>query len=297
MPYQKGISKPKTRRGKKFLDNRLPKITENDKTALIVKGGKTSQTVTSVLHELHALKKPLAEHLKRDNPFHPFEDDTGLEKFSQKHDASLFVFGSHSKKRPNTLIFGRMFDYHVLDMAEMHIENYVPARDFKTPKPTLGSKPCLVLQGTAFESDDTMKRIGNLMVDWLRGPTVNRIRLQGLEVVISLTAVENRILFRVYGTQLKKSGTKMPRVELVEIGPRIDFVVDRKKLASEDLFRTALKKPKQLQAKMRKNTSHDVFGTKLARIHVGKQKVDNIQTRKVKALRPNRPQHQERDEE
>lgn len=38
----------------------------------------------------------------------------------------------------------------------------------------------------------------------------------------------------------------MPRVELVEIGPRIDFVVDRKKLASEDLFRTALRRPKQL---------------------------------------------------
>lgn len=63
----------------------------------------------------------------------------------------------------------------------------------------MGSKPCLVLQGTAFESDDTMKRVGNMMVDWFRGPTVNRIRLQGLEVVISLTAVENRILFRVYG--------------------------------------------------------------------------------------------------
>ena len=56
-----------------------------------------------------------------------------------------------------------------------------------------------MLQGTAFESDDTMKRVGNMMVDWFRGPTVNRIRLQGLEVVISLTAVENRILFRVYG--------------------------------------------------------------------------------------------------
>jgi ribosome production factor 2 len=289
MKYQKGISTPRTRRGKKFLEDRQPKIVENDKTAIIVMGSKTSQTVTQILHELYGLKKPLAQLMKRDNPFHPFEDETGLEKFSSKFDTSLFAFGSHSKKRPNTLIFGRMYDYNVLDMIELRVENYMSSKEFKTPKPTLGTKPCILLQGTLFESDDTVKRLGNLMVDWFRGPVVNRVRLQGLETVISLTAVdESHIQFRVYATQLKKSTSNVPRVELAEIGPRLDFFVDRKKLASEDLFKTALRKPKQLLTKMRKNTSHDVFGTKLARIHVGKQNVDGIETRKVKALRKDR---------
>ena len=31
--------------------------------------------------------------------------------------------------------------------------------------------------------------------------------------------------------------------------------------------------------------STDVFGTKLARVHVGKQNLDTLQTRKMKALR------------
>uniref|UniRef100_A0A914D9W8 Ribosome production factor 2 homolog n=1 Tax=Acrobeloides nanus TaxID=290746 RepID=A0A914D9W8_9BILA len=131
-----------------------------------------------------------------------------------------------------------------------------------------------------------MKRIGNLMVDWFQGAKANKIRLQGLELVISLTAIENKILFRTYRTVLKKSATTTPRVELVEIGPSIDFLLDRNRLASENLFRTALKQPKELKVKMRKNVAQDVFGTTTARIHVGKQKIQTIQTRKVKALKP-----------
>lgn len=50
-----------------------------------------------------------------------------------------------------------------------------------------------------------------------------------------------------FRTALKKSATNTPRVELVEIGPSIDFVIDRTRLASENLFKTALRKPKQLK--------------------------------------------------
>jgi len=131
-----------------------------------------------------------------------------------------------------------------------------------------------------------MKRIGNLMVDWFRGASATSVRLQGLELVITLTAIaEDQILFRVYKTQLKKSGTKTPRVELIEMGPSIDFTVHRKKLASDDLFKSALKQPQELKVKPRKNISRDVFGTQLARIHVGRQQADTIQTRKLKALK------------
>uniref|UniRef100_A0A183E2E1 Ribosome production factor 2 homolog n=1 Tax=Gongylonema pulchrum TaxID=637853 RepID=A0A183E2E1_9BILA len=277
--------KAKTRRGKRFLESRQPKIVENDKNAVIVKGGKTNQTVSSALADLYALKKPLALHLKRHNPIHPFENDVDLEKFAMKYDASLFLVGFNSKKHPNSLIFGRMYDYHVLDMVELQIKSLVESKQFKTARVPVGCKPCIILQGTEFESNDTMKRIGNLMVDWFRGAKVENIRLQGLELVISLTAIEDNIHFRVYRTQLKKSTGTLPRVELVEIGPRIDFSVRRNKFASESLFRTATKQPKQLLAKRRKNRSTDVFGTELGRVHVGKQNIDGMQTKKLKALR------------
>ncbi|VDN59316.1 unnamed protein product [Dracunculus medinensis] len=269
-----------TRRGKKFLMNREPKIIENDKMAFIIKGGKTNSIVSSALREFYLLKKPLVQQLKKKNPYHPFEDDTSIEKFSMKFDSSLFLFGSNSKKHPNSLIFGRMYDYHILDMVELRIEKFVPHA-------ILGEKPCIILQGDSFESDP-FRRIGNLMVDWLRGSVVNSIRLEGLETVISLTAIFDKILFRVYRICLKNSTSDVPRVELLESGPRIDFSVQRMKLASENLLKTALKQPKQLIAKPRKNLSNNVFGTKLARVHVGNQNIDALQTRKVKALKRNK---------
>lgn len=279
------VNKVKTRKGKRVLDDRAPKTIENDKKALIVKGSKTSQTVVDAMLDIYMLKKPLAQQLKKHNPFHLFDDETQIEKFVDKYDSSLFLFGSSTKKRPSNLIFGRTHDGHVLDMADLSIVKYIPARDFKTPKVPLGTKPCLCLEGTEFESDPTMKRVGNLLVDFFKGPTVDMVRLEGIESFISFTAKESMIYMRVYRVVLLKSATNVPRVELLEMGPSIDFKVDRTKLASDSLYKSACRKPKALMARRRKNMSEDVFGNQLARVHLGKQHTDTIQTRKVKALR------------
>jgi len=43
--------------------------------------------------------------------------------------------------------------------------------------------------------------------------------------------------------QLKKSGSRVPRVELEEVGPGADLVLRRTKIASDDLYRRAKKRP------------------------------------------------------
>jgi ribosome production factor 2 len=77
------------------------------------------------------LKKPDAIHFSKKNVIHPFDDASSLEFFSEKQDASLFVLGTHSKKRPNHLTFARMFEYKVLDMVEVGVTNYHGCKEFK----------------------------------------------------------------------------------------------------------------------------------------------------------------------
>lgn len=44
--------KPKTKRAKRFLEKREPKLSENIKNAMLIKGGNASSTVTQVLRDV-----------------------------------------------------------------------------------------------------------------------------------------------------------------------------------------------------------------------------------------------------
>lgn len=280
-----GITKPKTKRSKRFLESRAPKLSEDLKSAMIMKGGNTSDTVTQALKDMYALKKPNAVLYKKKNITRPFEDSTSLEFFSKKTDCSLFLFGSHNKKRPNNLIFGRLFDFHVLDMVELGIEKHVSLKEFKIGKCPEGTKPMLVFAGEAFNTDTELKRLKSLLIDFFRGPTVVAVRLAGLEHVIHFTALDGKIYMRSYKCLLKKSGCRTPRIELEEMGPSFDFVLRRTHLASEQLSQLAHRQPRALKPKKKKNISHDAFGTKFGRVHMQKQDLTKLHTRKMKGLR------------
>lgn len=77
------------------------------------------------------LKKPDAVTFSKSNAIHPFEDATSLAFWSKKNDASLFMVGLHSKKRPNNIVFARTYDNEVIDMLEMGIEMAKSMSEFK----------------------------------------------------------------------------------------------------------------------------------------------------------------------
>lgn len=99
---------------------------------------------------------------------------------------------------------------------------------------------------------------------------------------------------------LKKSGTKNPRVELEEMGPSLDLVIRRTHVGSPELFKTATRQPKAIkvhtyysyntlcivvQAKKIKNMSKDPFGSKMGQIHMTRQDMKTLKTRRVKGLK------------
>ncbi|KAI9228350.1 MAG: Brix domain-containing protein [Piptocephalis tieghemiana] len=284
--------KAKNARSKRALDNRAPKVTENVKTAIFVRGTTTSQVVNTALSDLLALKKPFGIHFSKKNDIHPFDNETSLEFFSQKNDASLFLVGTHSKKRPNNLILARMFDHHLLDMIELGVERLVPMADFKTGKCAIGMRPCFLFNGELFDRREDYRNLKNMLVDFYRGEVVESVNLAGLEYVISVTAgplgpddSPGLIYFRVYTISLKKSGSRLPRVELEEMGPSMDLRVRRTRPANEDTLKLATRVPKEKLIKKRKNIHHDPMGDKYGRIHMESQDLSKLQTRKMRGLR------------
>lgn len=59
-----------------------------------------------------------------------------------------------------------------------------------------------------------------------------------------VAAAGKKLLLRQYSVGFKKSGTQVPRTELTEMGPRIDFSVRRCKPAPEEILTQSMKQPK-----------------------------------------------------
>jgi hypothetical protein len=134
------------------------------------------------------------------------------------------------KRRPHNLTIGRLFDHHILDMFELSVDAHQPmstwSQSFRFPlaprsspsfaglihltmscvlslrsgsfpierQPEVGLKPCFLLMGDEFQTNELIRRLGNLIVDFHRGTVVDSVNLAGLSHVICLFAVPNGIL-------------------------------------------------------------------------------------------------------
>ncbi|KAJ9110446.1 hypothetical protein QFC19_001572 [Naganishia cerealis] len=318
--------KPKNARVKRALEAREPQIVEKEKTAIFVRGEKTSEPVRIAMKDLHALKLPHSINFNKKNPIHPFDVDPSrgvqsLEFFSNKNDASLFVVGMHSKKRPNGLTWVRCFNGQVLDMIEIGLEKAVPMSEFKSTKMTPGHRFLMCFQSSLFSTHPSYILLKSMLLDFYNGHEIDQIPLEGLEAVMTITAgplandatsttleptngqtdlvvdaaKENLPLvhLRVYNTKVSAvAGSKTPQVALTEMGPRLDFRIRRIKFPDEEMMQQALRRPKMEKkniekglGKKKKNIELDAMGDLVGKIHLGKQELKSLQSRKMKGLK------------
>eukprot|EP00055_Hartaetosiga_balthica_P013451 m.69026 g.69026 ORF g.69026 m.69026 type:complete len:321 (-) comp8262_c0_seq2:2380-3342(-) len=288
-PAMSSFSVAKTRRGRQHLKERDSKVNENPKSILYVHGSKCSQQVQSVFKDLHALTHEQSKIFSRKRDLRPMDQQTELETLSSKQDASLLLVGTNNKKRPNNITISRMFDNRLLDLAELEVTSFKPLSKFKdVSKPAAVSKPCIIFQGHSWDQSPLFKQLKSMLADIFRGPIVNRVNMAGIDRVVVFSADEPSICMRQYTISLKKSGTKLPIVELEECGPAIDFKTGRNAFAADDMMKEALRRPKQLKKKKVKNVEYNEMGDKTGRIHMQKQEILSMQLRKVKALKPSK---------
>mmetsp|Transcript_56951 Transcript_56951/g.161695 ORF Transcript_56951/g.161695 Transcript_56951/m.161695 type:complete len:346 (-) Transcript_56951:86-1123(-) len=298
-----GRRAPKTRKGKRILEQREPQVAEDAKTALIIRGNNCKADTAALLRDLYRMRSPLAMLYMRKHPDHPFEDVARLEAECTKHNHGLFAFGSSSKKRPFRLILGRLFNSKLLDMQEFNIDKFKSMCDFGNHKSEalVGSKPLVIFQGSGFETDERLKRTKSLLLDWCSGAAPEKVMLQGLEQVVVIStldahagaaaAAEERldggvaadggippVLFARYRIHMSKSGSKLPRVELEEVGPSFRLRLDRTREPDRDRWKQSIKVPKAAKAKKEKNIRTETMGKRKGRVHLGKQDMDAIHT-------------------
>ncbi|KAH7372308.1 ribosome biogenesis protein-like protein RPF2 [Pyrenochaeta sp. MPI-SDFR-AT-0127] len=291
--------KPKNARAKRAMAKREPQQNENPKTTLFVTGQKTSQILKLAVADLCTIKRPFIERFSKKNDIHPFDDASSLEFFSLKNDTSLLVLSLHSKKRPHCLTLARMFSHKLLDMLEVYInpETFRTLQQFKNKKPSIGLKPLISFHGTVFEDPNQTKYTlaKSLFIDLFKGQDATEVDVEGLQYLISISAEEPtdskpnpEVKLRFYLLRTKRSGQKLPRIEVEEMGPRLDLTLGREQFPDPDMLKAALKKPKGVEQRTKKNIDTDIMGDKTGKIHVGKQDFGNLQTRKMKGLKRSR---------
>jgi ribosome production factor 2 len=313
--------KPKNARTKRYITtHRTPLAVENARSTLFLRYTTVSQILQLVVADIAALKKPLIQKFSKKNNIHPFEDASSFEFFSEKNDASLMVFSSHSKKRPHCLTIMRFFGSKVLDMLELMVQedSMRTLEQFKNKKAAVGLKPLLSFSGSAFESptSNSYTLAKSLFVELFKGEDVDKIDVEGLQYMMHFSVDEEEseevkpiIHLRCYLIKTKKTlGSSLPRVDVEEMGPRIDFRVGRVREADPEMMREAMRRPRAqevrsfstkvvtlfmlmlcyLQPKTKKNIETDIIGDKVGRIHLGRQDLSTLQTRKMKGLKRSR---------
>ncbi|OJD14870.1 hypothetical protein AJ78_04817 [Emergomyces pasteurianus Ep9510] len=297
--------KPKNPRTARILKAREPQLIEPAKRILLLHGPKCPQPLNTVLKTFHALTKPhsVLFHKKNEN-IHPFENVEGIEFLAGKNECGIVIFGSSNKKRPNCVTLVRIYNSKVLDMCEMLLlggqgdqENEMEKEDMRKMKLNIGvgMKPMMLFAGSAWEdaTSPVYAMLKSMLLDMFKGEETDKIDVEGLQYLLTVAAEEPVegsqpvIHLRWHKIRTKKSGQKLPRVELDEVGPKFDFRIGRVKEADEDVMKEAMKQGKRPneEAKTKKNIGMDAIGDKIGRVHLGRQDLTGLQTRKMKGLK------------
>ncbi|KIW87632.1 uncharacterized protein Z519_11606 [Cladophialophora bantiana CBS 173.52] len=313
--------KPRNARTARIVKAREPQQVESRKRVLLLHGTKCPQPLSNVLKTVHTLTKPDSVMLtKKNDNIHPFENPESLEFLAGKNECGVVVFGTHSKKRPNNVTVLRIYDGKLLDMVELLL--LVPADEPQSDLKLqigVGMKPLILFAGSQWDDTSSSAQatlyqsLRSIMLDLFQGEEISSIDVAGLQYLLMIATGENSsssgdlndpankpvLHLRWYRIRTMRSNSpKIPRVELEPIGHSFDFRVDRFREADAAVMRDALKhgrRPNEQRTK--KNIETDLVGDKIGRVHLGKQDLSNLQTRKMKGLKRNRGELDDDEEE
>ncbi|CAL5974762.1 Brix_domain containing protein [Hexamita inflata] len=288
---------PKTMFGRRKLEEREAKLVENDKKTIICGTASASRMTLDFARDLAILKAPLAQrlHTAVENPIN---DKAQIQQLSKTTDSSLFVHISHTKKRQDNVIFGRMFDHEVAEMFEFQLQTYIGLQDVSSKKPMPQCKPILLFQGDGFNNDDDFRKIKSILQDTFKGRNYDKLSRDALQWVIAFTAnnLTDKIIVRSYVIN-DVTNTTMKQVEepvhLTPMGFQFELIRRRREvnalLVQKSMVFEEKRKRKDGETvnaeKIEKGIETDEIGRKFAAVHVGMADVKDLNLRKFKGFK------------
>lgn len=184
----------------------------------------------------------------------------------------------------------------------------------QTQKSTPGHRPLMHFASELFDTHPRFIQLKSLLLDFFGSEVMDGIHLSGIEHVISVSLAPTpsslnnasgitdesaddtkslpKIHLRTYTLRLLSSGTRVPRVELLPMGPSLDLSLRRHQAADSEMWKAAMRRPKIKKqdiekglGKKKKNLDVDEMGDLRGRVHIGKQDLGKLQTRKMKGLK------------
>jgi ribosome production factor 2 len=132
-------------------------------------------------------------------------------------------------------------------MYEFGINSFHSFEEFPGNKKAVGSKPLIVFLGDQWQNDSLYTKLQNLFLDLFRGYKADKFVLTGIDHVITCATVDGNIAIRLYYVNYSKSssGSTIPDLTLKPMGPHFDLTVRRTQVPSDDMWKTACRKPKK----------------------------------------------------
>lgn len=277
-------------------------VIERTKPVLLVRGTKAGEYGMELLRDIRKLKGPEDSILfSRKNDVKAFEDETTMQHLCQKSDTGLFAVCTHSKKRPNNLVLGRLFDGNMLEILEFSVDHFISMKDTLSKSKitkAVGTQSCILFQGDSFDKNSNMQAVRSVLLDLFKCPRFEQVDLTAIDHLVVCTAVDEKVYIRNYVVVFKGKysqednkaenkvaslavlGTKIPDIGLIDMGPTVDLSLRRTKLPSAQLLKMAMHRPKPLKVATKvKNISHDAIDGKVGRIHMKKQDTNKLVTR------------------
>lgn len=282
--------KPKTHKGKLYLESLKPKLIEDPKQCLFINTENSTEIMRMVLHELYLMRKEFSKKLTRkEKIFNIVQNKENVEFLCTKNNTVFFSLSSHNKKHPMDLTIGCLYDHQLLDSFEFEVTNFIPMSYFKEST-TINSdlKPIIIFQGELFESDFNYDRLKKFLIDYFQLYDKENIVISEMRRIIVVSIENDEKVVKIRNYQINgdlSNKNSLPKIQLVEIGPSFDLKERKFSLADEVLYKKALKQPKGVKEIKEKNIEKNkILGEKRGRIHMQKQNLKAVSLKKYKKI-------------